>query len=133
MIESQRITIVRIRRPAKDDINTDLQWLGSSLGLFGLRDKDKSCFRIFIELIKASKHDRSLTSNELAYRSKLSRGTVVHHLKRLEDSGIIIHEKNSYLLRVPNLSKLVEEIKKDIDRTCNDLEETAKQIDSRLS
>ena len=48
-----KITIIRIRKPAQSNINKELQWLGSSLGLFGLRDKDKSCFRIFIELIKS--------------------------------------------------------------------------------
>ena len=48
----QRITIINVRKPALRTINDELQWLGSSLGLFNLRDKDKSCFRIFIELLK---------------------------------------------------------------------------------
>ena len=50
----QRITIVKIRKPVTTDVNEELQFLGNSLGLFNLRDKDKSCFRVFIELLKAA-------------------------------------------------------------------------------
>ncbi len=53
---SQRITIINIRKPAERSINQELQWLGTSLGLFNLRDKNKSCFRIFIDLLKAAKN-----------------------------------------------------------------------------
>ena len=64
-ITHQRITIIRERRPVRN-LNEELQWLGNSLGLFNLRDKDKSCFRIFIELLKAAKVDKPLTSDEIA-------------------------------------------------------------------
>ena len=39
---STRITIIRSSKPEASDINNQLQWFGASLGLFGLRDKDKS-------------------------------------------------------------------------------------------
>jgi len=51
----QKITIISMNRPAQKNINQELQWFGSSLGLFNLRDKDKSTFRVFIELLKATK------------------------------------------------------------------------------
>ena len=44
----RRITLIRIRKPSRSDINEKLQWLGTSLGLFNLRDKDKSCFNVTI-------------------------------------------------------------------------------------
>src|SRR3989338_4739748 len=92
----QRITIMSIRKPDSVNINSELQWLGSSLGLINLRDKDKSCFRIFIELLKSAKSHHALTSDELAYSLSLSRGTVVHHLNKLLESGFVINEKNKY-------------------------------------
>lgn len=130
---SQRITIINLRKPAERNLNQELQWLGTSLGLFNLRDKNKSCFRIFIELLKSAKHGKPLTSDELADILNLSRGTVVHHINRLMDSGLVIHEKNTYLLRVENLSELIHEIEKDIQRTLSDLREVAREIDTRLS
>ncbi len=128
----QRITIIKFRKPVKKDINEDLQWFGSSLGLFNLRDRDSSCFRIFIELLKCSRKKKPLSSDELAYKTGLSRGTVIHHLNKLMGSGIVVSEKNKYILRVENLKVLVEEIEKDIKRTCNDLKEIAKNIDEEL-
>jgi|TARA_Y100000310_G_scaffold345855_1_gene471489 predicted transcriptional regulator len=128
----QRITIVNIRRPAERNVNRELQWLGSSLGLFNLRDKDKSCFRVFIELLKSAKAQKTLTSDQLATRLDLSRGTIIHHINRLLESGIVIHEGNTYTLRVENLKSLIDEVEKDIKRACDDLREVAKEIDDRL-
>ncbi len=123
---------MNIRRPAERNVNRELQWLGSSLGLFNLRDKDKSCFRVFIELLKSAKAQKTLTSDQLATRLDLSRGTIIHHINRLLESGIVIHEGNTYTLRVENLKSLIDEVEKDIKRACDDLREVAKEIDDRL-
>ncbi len=131
-IYSQRITIVRTRKPAEKNVNQELQWFGNSLGLFNLRDKDKSCFRIFIELLKAAKAKRPLSSDELAYRLNLTRGTVIHHINKLMDSGIVVYDGKRYMLRVDNLKELVDEVEKDIERTCSDLKSIADEIDKRL-
>ncbi|MBW3003110.1 helix-turn-helix domain-containing protein [Candidatus Woesearchaeota archaeon] len=132
IIKSQKITIVSIRKPSGHNINKDLQYFGSALGLFGLRDKDKSCFRIFIELIKAAKQHQPLTSDELAARLNLTRGTVVHHLHKLIEAGIVVQYKNKYILRVDNLEALIEELQKDIIRTTDDLKNIAMEIDRAL-
>ena len=129
---SQRITIVRISRPVKKNLNEELQWLGSSLGLFGLRDKDKSCFRIFIELLKSAKSREPMTSDQLANKLHLSRGTVVHHLNKLMDSGIVVAYRNRYTLRVENLEALISELRKDLKRTIDDLSEVAEDVDKWL-
>ncbi|MBL7055078.1 winged helix-turn-helix transcriptional regulator [Candidatus Woesearchaeota archaeon] len=128
----QKITIINLRKPTANNINQELQWLGNSLGLFNLRDKDKSCFRIFIELLKTAKKKQALSSDELAYKLNLSRGTVIHHINKLIDAGIVVEYKNRYLLRVDNLSSLIEEVEKDIKRTCENLKAIAKEIDTRL-
>lgn len=130
---SSRITIINIRKPTDNTLNDQLQWIGTSLGLFNLRDKNKSCFRIFIELLKRAKQQSPVTSDELAYQLGLSRGTIIHHLNTLMDSGLVIHEGNQYMLRVSNLSDLIEELEKDIQRTLLDLKTVAENIDTRLN
>ena len=127
----QRITIISARRPAKN-LNNDLQWFGNSLGLFNLRDKDKSCFRVFIELLKAAKLDRPMTSDEIAEKLILSRGTVIHHINKLIEAGIVIPQNNRYMLRVNNLKLLVDEIQRDAERAFEDLRNVAKEIDRFL-
>lgn len=132
MLIRQRITIIRIQKPSLADVNTELQWLGSSLGLFNLRDKDKSCFRIFVELVKAGKKEELVTSDELAYRAQLTRGTVVHHLNRLMESGLVVHRKQGYGLRENNLKALVAMVEKDIQRTCEELKRIANEVDQKI-
>jgi predicted transcriptional regulator len=131
-MEQRRITIIKIRRPVRSNINEKLQWFGTSLGLFSLRDKDRSCFRIFIELLKQAKKDEPISSDGLAVRLQLSRGTVVHHLHKLMDSGIVVQEKKGYILRVHNLSKLIDELEKDMHRTFDSLKEIAEDIDKKI-
>jgi len=128
----QRITIIKIRQPVQQNLNEELQWFGTSLGLFNLRDKDKSCFRIFIELLKATKLNKTISSDELAKKLMLSRGTVVHHINKLMETGLVIYEHRGYTLRVNNLSALIDEIEEDMKRTCISLRKIADNIDKRM-
>jgi len=132
LFNHQRITIISVRKPKFKNINQDLQYFGTSLGLFNLRDRDKSCFRIFIELLKSAKSKRPVSSDELAYKLDLSRGTVIHHIDKLMEAGIVINEGRKYMLRVENLKDLIEEIEKDLMRTCETLKKTATEIDESL-
>ncbi|MFT4304727.1 MAG: winged helix-turn-helix transcriptional regulator [Candidatus Woesearchaeota archaeon] len=125
----RKVTIISGKKPTTTNVNDEIRWLGGSLGLFNLRDKDSSCFRIFIELLKNAKKEEGLSSDEIALKSNLSRGTVVHHLNRLIESGLVVVDKNRYQLRESHLSILVEEIKKDINRTMEDLKKIAENID----
>ncbi|MBI2136257.1 winged helix-turn-helix transcriptional regulator [Candidatus Woesearchaeota archaeon] len=131
VIISQRITIIKIRRPAKN-VNDELQWFGNSIGLFNMRDKDKSMFRIFIELLKSTRAKQYLTSDEIADKLQLSRGTVIHHINKLMAAGLVVNERNRYLLRVDNLEELVDELRTDIARTMDDLKKVAENIDKML-
>jgi len=127
-----RITIIRIRKPEQDHVNDELKYLGESLGLFNERDKDKSCFRIFIVLLKSLKTGQRLTSDEIAARTNLTRGTVIHHLNRLMESGIVVGQKSYYMLAVDNMEELVELVKNNLTKTFDNLKPIARDIDKKL-
>lgn len=128
----RRITIVTMRKPARANLNEELQWFGSSLGLFGQRDKDKSMFRVFLELVKAAKTGAPLSSDEIAATLSLTRGTVVHHINKLIEAGIVLYDGRHYWLRDNSLELLIEEVRKDTDRTIDDLRRAAREIDQML-
>jgi len=132
MVKRTKITISRIHKPSNESLNDDLQWFSDSLGLFGNRDKNKSCFRMFIVLLRSLHDQDGLTSDELAERVKLSRGTVVHHLHKLIDSGLVVNDRSRYMLRVNNLSTLIDEIETDLYKTLSSLRDVANDIDKRL-
>ncbi|HEY9706137.1 MAG TPA: winged helix-turn-helix domain-containing protein [Allocoleopsis sp.] len=127
-----RITIIKIKKPSQDHINEELQFLGESLGLFSERDKDKSCFRIFITLVKALKAGHRLTSDEIAEHTNLTRGTVIHHLNRLMESGIVVNQKGYYILSVDTIEELVELVKNNLVKTFDGLKSVARNIDKKL-
>jgi len=116
----------------RNEINEELQWLGASLGLFNLRDKDRSCFRIFVELLKSSKIGKGLSSDEIAFKSGLSRGTVIHHINKLIESGLVAVEQRKYILREAKLEPLIDEIEKDLVRYLDGLRSIARDIDNKL-
>lgn len=128
-----RITIIKERKPERVNINELLQWFGGTLGLFNERDKDRSCFRIFIVLLKDLKSEKKgLSSDQIAKLTDLSRGTVVHHLNRLMESGLVVVERNNYLLKVNTLKELVDTVQKDVNNAFDQLKDVGEKLDGLL-
>ena len=129
---TQRITIIRTDRKKSENLNDEIRWLCNSLGLFNVRDKDSSCYRIFIELLRSTKEAHPISSDEIARKLSLSRGTVMHHVNKLMSSGLVITEHSKYSLRVSNLEVLMDEIEHDLNRAFSDMKTMAKKIDKEL-
>jgi biotin operon repressor len=127
-----KIIIINTRKTNTTSINEELKWIGESLGLFNLRDKNSSCFRIFIVLLKKARRNESISSDEVALLLGLTRGTVVHHLNMLREAGLVLREQGGYILREPTLERLIREVQRDIDRTFSDMLAVAKEIDLKL-
>ena len=127
-----KITIVGIRTVPTHDLNEELQWMGNALGLFSERDKEKSCFRIFIELLRSTKHNNALTSDELALRLSLARGTVVHHLNKLMEAHLVGMNRKAYILRYAELERVIAEVEEDSRRLFNQMKVLAKIIDKKM-
>lgn len=127
-----KITIIQNREPREPNLNDLLQWFGESLGLFSSRDKDKSCYRIFILLIKALKLKVGLTSDEIAMQTNLTRGTVIHHLNTLMDMGVVVNVRNKYSLNFDTLEELTEKVRVEVNKTFDNLKNIGSKIDIML-
>ena len=129
-----RITIIRTSEPANDNINELLQWFGGTLGLFNIRDKDRSCFRIFIVLLKAIKQNpEGLSSDNIANRTSLSRGTVVYHLNKLMEVGLVNEVNNKYYLKYDSLEDISENIRREVNDAFDSLSFIGRNLDKKLS
>lgn len=73
-----------------------------------------------------------MTSDELGYHLKLTRGTIIHHINTLMGSGLVLRDGNRYLLRVDNLSELTDEIEEDLLRSFRKLKAVAEKLDDRM-
>ena len=125
----KEIRILNVDFSGRRALNEEIQEFSNCLGMFGKRDKEKSCFRIFVHLLK----DRDcLSSEQLAKRSNLSRATVIHHVSRLMDSGLVTKREKGYFLRFDSLEDLTREIEKDVCSTFKKLREMSKRIDEGM-
>ena len=132
VLMGKKLTIIKIRKIHSPNVNQELQWLGNSLGLFNLRDKDSSCFRVFITLVRPARQNKHVSSDDIAEKLSLSRGTVVHHLTKLMDSGIVLREREGYILRESNLQNLVRDLQRDMEGMFTELNEVAREVDEKL-
>ena len=121
----KKIVIIRKEQEPKEDINSKLQWLSDSLGMFNDRDKESSCFRIFVELYKEKK---GLKSDDIALNSRLSRGTVVFHLNKLIESGLVTNEDKKYKLK--KLDSLIRQLQKEYLERFKLLKEISKELEN---
>ena len=129
----RKITLIRQELPETSNINDLIQWYGASLGLFSPRDKDSSCFRIFVVLLKdIEAGEDGLRSEVSAERTGLSRGTVVHHLNKLQDKGLVAQADNEYFIKVDNLNTLTSLIREEMNAALDNLERVADDIDDQL-
>ena len=127
-----RITIINANPPKTTDVNTELQWIGSTLGLFGERDKDSSCFRIFVAVFNASNKKKSVSSTDIAESCELARGTVIHHLNKLQDAGLIVHKNTRYYLSGDSMEDSMKQIQDEVSRMFALLESVARDIDWKV-
>jgi len=130
MIEEFSITIKKLRKSKISDLNQDIQIITQSLGLFTKRDKEKSCFRVFVEILK---NKNGMAAESITLNTNLSRATVIHHLNYLMKSGLIVKKKHKYFLRAKNVEELIRQISNDINETLDDLKKTARNIDNELT
>lgn len=129
----REIRIKQLRLPEERDLEKEMEWLCQSLGIISERDRDRSSFKIFHLLVNAAKERRELTINEISEIVGLSRTSVVHHLKQMEESGIIFRRSGRVELREFTLYQLVDEIEKDFQRSLERIKKVAKEIDKLLN
>ena len=128
----RRVTVIKVRKQGSENINDELQWIGTSLGLFNQRDKDSSCFRVFITLVRKARQNEPISSDTIAEKLHLTRGTVVHHLTKLMNAGIVMREKKGYLLRENSLQDVIKDIQRDMEGMFSELQNVAREIDEKL-
>jgi predicted transcriptional regulator len=130
---SHKIKIRKIITPPPGSLKDDIDYICRSFGYFSQRDKNCTAGRIFRLIVKETAgEEEGLTSDEIAEKLDLSRGTIVYHLNNFIESGLIVRKKNTYKLRSASLQKSIEEIKSDIERILEEMMKIADEIDSQL-
>ncbi len=128
----KQFVVRRLKEPTEKQLDKDIEWVCNSFGFMSPRDQDKTAFKILKSLIKATKQDKGMTSEELTKVVEPTIGSVIYHLKKLMNAGIVVKPNSTYELRMNSLLTTIEEIGKDINLTLDNIKNIAKDIDDRI-
>ena len=128
-----RIRIIRAKKPAERTVDSELEWLCSSLGFCEDIDKDRTASAVFRKLLESTYEGRLLRSDDIAESIGKSRGAVVNHLNKLISSGLVVRHGTRCELREQNLQNTLLEMRRDMDRMLEDMERIAEEIDREFA
>ncbi|MEK6954708.1 MAG: hypothetical protein AABX01_06870 [Candidatus Micrarchaeota archaeon] len=129
-MEPQQITIRRVVRPQKRNLEGELEWFCQSLGIS--QDSDELGAEILKEILRAESKGGIIRSISISKKMRVTRGGAVYHLNKLMASGLIVRRGRDYELRGQNLSDTVEEMEQDMRRFFRQIRRMADEIDSEL-
>lgn len=128
-----RIIIRRLEKPAEKNLNEDIEWICQSFGLYEPIDKDKKAKEIFQKLLETMAEEKTgLSSTEISRQTHLTRGAALNHLKKMIAAGLVVKDERTYCMRCSSLYNTIVELKRDMNRMFEDIEEIAKEIDERM-
>ena len=131
--ELGRFLIIDLRRLPTKNLNEDIDWIARCFGFLETRDGAQTAARIFKTLLNSTKEGDGLTSDELAEKVGVTRGAIIHHLNKMMNSGLIIIQSGQYKLRGRSLRRTVVEVRLDLIRVLEKIEDIASCIDDELN
>jgi predicted transcriptional regulator len=125
-----RILITRLDRAPVPDRHHDLAWLCTSIGLSSGRDTEYIALQVVQALIERIAGEENGVPVELiAADLGIAPARVNHHLRHLVDAGIVFRRNRRIFLRGGSLYATVRELRRDVNRVFDDIEESARELD----
>ncbi len=121
---------LRIRHVSNRDGDI-VEQLCEAVGVVSGRDTDRTVIQVFRTMIENCGDD-GIGGSELSELSGVNRITCLHHLKRLEEAGIVGKEDGKYHLKCTSLKKTMRELRREALSTFDAIEELAEEIDRMM-
>lgn len=117
------------------ELPTEIAWekFAHSLGFFEPIDKQKKCLLIFKTLVLESKKGKWVSSSALSKKLRISRGSVINHLRTLLARGLVAKKGRYYALRYPSLEETLSAMENDILANLGRLKKVSQALDDQLS
>jgi Bacterial regulatory protein, arsR family. len=128
----QQIILRYLEKPHVKSLEDDLLWLCDSFGFSSGRDTENTATRIVFSLLDKLSNEEITSSEALADDLDVKISRVNHHLRNLNDSGLLYRKKRLVYLRGGSLKAAVKEMRKDSERIFDELESIAEEIDLRI-
>ena len=131
MPTEERIIIRLIAKPSDESLEELTAWFCKAFDLG--TDGEGLEPTLFKEVISASFSGTGVTSKELNDRLEVPRTTVIYHLNRFINSGLIVRKGRKYVLRSDDMESTIEELQADMVHEFNKMLEFAERFDKIVS
>jgi len=128
----QQIILRNLQRPKKGNVYEDIEWLGNSLGFVNGRDTEKMANQILLSVLDEFAKVESVSSEQIARELNVALQRVNYHIRSLIDSGFLYRDRKLIFLRQGSVKSAVEEMRRDANRTFDNLSMIAEEIDQTL-
>ena len=90
----QEIILRNIEKPHIKSLDEDLLWFCDSFGFSSGRDLEKTATKIIFSLVDKLSNDELTSSEDLAGDLNITISRVNHHIRNLNDSGLLYRKKH---------------------------------------
>lgn len=125
----KRIVIKSVDKPLYGDPDDMLKWFCDALGLTTSGAADDIEVKLLKTFIIAAANNEGISSSDIKLDKNIARTTIIYHINRLIESGLVVKKGRKYYLRAQGLSNSLEEIEYDIEREMRRMFDAATEFD----
>ncbi len=127
-----KIVIREVERPDTKKPDAMIRWFCAVFDLGDDNETNSLESQMLGDFIKAGYKGEGISSSEITLTPKIARSTVIYHLNRLMELGILVKRGRKYYMRATEMSKVMEEIEYDMEREMQRMIDTAKEFDKLM-
>ncbi len=127
-----KIVIRTVDMPRQDRPDQMIKWFCEALGLTADSKSISVEEQMLKKFVEAAREDVGLSSSQFSFKPKLARSTVIYHLNRFIDAGLVVKRGHKYYLRAAEMTRTIEELEYDIEREMHRMLDMARQFDRMM-
>lgn len=127
---NRRINII-ITRQGAPAIGDDMENFARMLNFVSARDTNQTALQVFRWVLANSA--QGVSSSRMSEACDMNRLTCLHHLKRMEDLGIVRNVDGRYVMGTESMEAYIDRLETEAKETFAALRELAKKIDEKYA
>ncbi len=130
LADKQKAELVQQKRQSQD-IDAELAELCKMMRIMSERDTDGTLPQVLKAMMVEGK-GKPVSGSDLSRISGINRITIIHHLGRLEDAGLVRRSEGKYILKVQSAEDMLVEFRKEMERHFELMDEMARLFDEQF-
>ncbi|MCX6773303.1 MAG: helix-turn-helix domain-containing protein, partial [Candidatus Micrarchaeota archaeon] len=123
--------VIVLQKRIAPDMDVELASLCKMMRLMSERDTDGTLPQV-LKIMMVEGKGKPVGGSDLSRISGINRITIIHHLGRLEDAGLVRRSEGKYILKIQSAEDMLMEFRKEMERHFTQMDEMARQIDEQF-